>query len=105
MATFFANRAIETAQAAKAAEAEETDRGDEYAGEFWFSKKSEPKSETAVSGLSASTQAILAALRGDKQQSKFKGSMASEGGRYSAHATLMNSFAASFRQACASGEC
>jgi len=104
MATFFANRAIETAQAAKAAEAEETDRGDEYAGEFWFSKKSETKSETAVSGLSASTQAILAALRGDNQ-SKFKGSMATGGSRYSAHATLMNSFTASFRQACASGEC
>lgn len=101
MATFFANRAIETAQAARAAEAEET----RYDGQFFWSssKKSEPAPAPATSGLSPSTQAILAALRNSKD-SKFKGSMAT-GGRYSAHATLMNSFSASFRRACAGGEC
>lgn len=108
MATFFANRAIETAQAAKAAEAEEAQAGGEYAGEFWFSssKKSEaaPAPAPSATGLSASTQAILAALH-ESKQSKFKGSMATGGSRYSAHATLMNTFASSFRQVCASGEC
>jgi len=103
MATFFANRAIETAQAAQAAEAEEA----RYDGEFWFSsKKSEPAPAPATAGLSSTTQAILATLRQTREGgSKFKGTMATGGSRFGAHATLMNAFSDSFRQACATGEC